>query len=97
MAFLRPAFAQMTPEQFELFRKNVFDDRANAAKAYGPGGEFEFCRESALSPTLVRLTYLEKYQRGCVVWLLVVYDSPSGWQMVSCTVQTSASGFPELR
>jgi hypothetical protein len=97
MALLRPAFAQMTNEQFELFRKGVFDKRTDAARIYGPGGEFEFCRESTLSPTLVRVTYLEKYASGCVLWLLVVYHSPDGWRVASCSVQTSESGFPELQ
>ncbi|MBN9119023.1 MAG: hypothetical protein J0I06_07655 [Planctomycetes bacterium] len=97
MALLRPAYAQLTPEQFEQFRKSVFDARANAAKLYGSAAEFEFCRESVLSPTLVRVTYLEKYAHGCVMWLMVVYHAPDGWQVVSCVVRPSESGFPELQ
>lgn len=98
MQLLRHAFAQLTPEQYdEFFRKKVLEPRAQAATLYGGASEFEFCRESTVSPTLVRLTYLEKYPHGCVMWLLVVYNSPGGWQVVSCSVRTSESGFPELQ
>ncbi len=97
MQYLRPAFAQMTDEQFAEFRKGVFDLRAGAAQAYGAGSEFEFCRESASSPTLVRVTYLEKFPRGCIVWIMGVYHAPDGWRVASYNFQTSESGFPALQ
>jgi hypothetical protein len=97
MAIMRPAFAQLNDEQFANFRKGVFDTRTGAAKIYGPGGAFEFCRETPLSPTLVRVTYLEKYAHGCIVWSMVVYNSPDGWRVTAFSFQTSESGFPLLQ
>jgi hypothetical protein len=97
MAFLRPAFERMTDEQFAQFRQGVFDGRAGAAKSFGPGGEFEVCREAVLSPTLVRITYLEKYTRGCLLWSFVVYNAPDGWRVAAFSVHGPETGFTELQ
>jgi hypothetical protein len=94
MGLLRPAFARMSDKEFAEFCQTVFLGRANAPNTYGPGGEFEFFNETAMSPTLVRVSYLEKYARGCMVWKLVVYDAPDGWQMTAFSYE---SGFPILR
>lgn len=95
--YIRPAFAKLTDEQFAQFRKNLFDMRAEDAKIYGQPGDFEFCRETRLSPTLARVTYLEKFAHGCVLWSLVVYNSPDGWQLVALSFQKSESGFSSLQ
>jgi hypothetical protein len=97
MALLRPAFARLSEKDYAAFCKNLFDGRANAPQVYGPGGSFEFFGESTMSPTLVRVSYLEKYARECMIWRLVVYRGPDGWQMAAFSLQTSESGFPELQ
>ena len=97
MALLRPAFARLPDPNFAEFCKNVFEVRANALNTFGPGGQFEFFSESTISPTLVRVAYLEKYARGCMLWRLVVYNSPDGWQMSAFSFQTSELGFPMLQ
>jgi hypothetical protein len=87
MSLVRPAFAEASDEQFAEVRKGMYEAREHDVKLFGGSGEFEFCRESILSPTLVRLTYLEKYPRGCVVWSLTVYNAPSGWLVASCELR----------
>lgn len=87
MAQLRPAFAESTDEQFAEVRKQMYEARERDAKMFGGAGEFEYCRESVLSPTLVRVIFLEKYPRGCMVWSMIVYQAPDRWLFVSCDVR----------
>lgn len=93
---LRPAFAEASDEQFAEVRKRMFEARENDIKMYGTGGEFEFCRESVLSPTLVRVIFIEKFARGCKVWSMIVYHASDGWKVVSCDVRApgAATGAP---
>jgi hypothetical protein len=81
---LRPAFAEATDEQFAEVRKRMYETREGNAKRYGGGGEFEYCRESALGSALVNVTFLERHPRGCVVWSLVVYRAADGWKVLAC-------------
>ncbi|MFM8274700.1 MAG: hypothetical protein ACKODX_20550 [Gemmata sp.] len=96
LAYVRPAFAQVGDEQFARFRQGVIDTRTNAVRAYGPSRDFEFCRETPIGPSLVRVAYLEKHPGGCVLWALVVYDAPDGWQVSALSYQASESGFSLL-
>jgi hypothetical protein len=102
VTLIRPAFVEMAPADFAALVQNTFKVRADAARpetegGFGPGGEFEFCRETVLGPTLVRVAFLEKHARGCVLWVLVVYNSPGGWQVAGFRFETPISGFPALR
>lgn len=97
MEFLRPAYLHAPPEEFAQVREGLSKAREDNVKAYGPGGDFEFCRETQLNPTAYRVSFLEKYQRGCAMWTFVVYHGDAGWLVVSCLVQPSASGFPTVR
>jgi hypothetical protein len=95
---VRLAFALMPEADFENFyREGVIGTRQKAAEAYGPAGEFEFARETVMSPSLVRITYIERYERGCVLWSVVVYNSPGGWQVSAFRFETSGTGFPTLQ
>jgi hypothetical protein len=87
---LRPGFGDLPDDDFKKLREGVLATRQQFITNYGEAGELEFCRETSISPALVRLTYLEKYQRGCVAWVIVVYDSPTGWQVL-------AFNFPPLK
>ncbi|MCS6864237.1 MAG: hypothetical protein RMJ56_07795 [Gemmataceae bacterium] len=87
---LRPGFSELPDDEFQKLRDGVLATRQQFVTSYGAAGELEFCRETSISPALVRLTYLEKYQRGCVAWVIVVYDAPSGWQVL-------AFNFPSLK
>lgn len=97
VALIRPGFGDLNDEQFTKFREGVFEMRTKVAKAYGPPIEFEFARETPLSPSLVRVTFVEKYPRGCVLWWVVVYNTPAGWQVSAFSYQTSESGFTALQ
>ena len=46
-----------------------------------PTGEFDLLRETALAPDLARFVYLEKFQRGSLLWIIVVYRTPERWRI----------------
>ncbi|MBM3978732.1 MAG: hypothetical protein FJ304_00330 [Planctomycetes bacterium] len=95
---IRPAFAGMTNEQFaEFCQKSVFDNRDQFAKSNGGAVEIEFARETVLSPSLVRLAYADKYARGCLIWVLVVYNTPEGWQVLAFSFDSETTGFRALQ
>jgi hypothetical protein len=98
LEYLRPAYPRkLNDEQFaEHVGKNVFQARVDAVELYGASIDFEFCRELVLSPSLVRLLYLERFAHGCTVWHLIVYHSPDGWMVYSCTMRAAESGFTTL-
>lgn len=98
MSQLRPAFPEADDEKFKAVREGIEAGRKQAVAKYGGVSEFEYCRESALSPTLTRVVFLEKFPQGCVVWSMMVYQSPGGWLVVSCQLGEpgrAADAFPK--
>jgi hypothetical protein len=76
----------VTDQEFATFLGQFTADRARFAKQYGePSRQYELVREVVLSPSLVRLIYLEKYQRDGVLWFLVLYHTMDGWRLVGVT------------
>ncbi|QJX00152.1 hypothetical protein [Frigoriglobus tundricola] len=80
---VRQAFP-VPDERFDVeVRVPLLKQRQLWEQEYGKGSDFEFIRETALGPNLVRCAYLEKFPRGCVVWYIVVYNGPTGWQVLA--------------
>jgi hypothetical protein len=94
---IRPAFAQLSDKDFDDFCQLVFNNRKTAVEAYGAPGEIEFARETVLAPSLVRVSFVEKFPRGCLMWVLVVYNSPDGWQAAAFSLDSSKTGFSALQ
>jgi hypothetical protein len=91
---VRPAFGRLSDEEFETFCKDeVFGQRDAFAKSHGGSGELEFARETVLSPSLVRVSFLEKFARSCILWAVVLYNGPDGWQVSAFTFDTATTGF----
>ena len=68
----------------EAFEKTFLASRADFHNVYGKQtGEYELIRETVLRPDLVRLVYLEKFERGAVAWLFVLYKTQHGWRLNS--------------
>jgi hypothetical protein len=73
----------ITEQEYASFRGQFVGDRARFAKLYGERtGEFELVREEALSPSLVRFVFLEKYQHDGVLWFFVVFRTMGDWRIV---------------
>ncbi|AWM38942.1 hypothetical protein GobsT_28210 [Gemmata obscuriglobus] len=66
----------------KLIRQPMLRVREGAVRGYGGAGSFEFFRETVTAPDLVRFTYLERYPRGCLVWLLYCYRGAGGWHPI---------------
>lgn len=76
----------ISDQEYQSFLGQFTPDRKRYAKEYGePSRQFELVREVALSPSLVRLIYLEKYPRDGILWFFVVYRSQDSWRLVGVT------------
>ena len=84
-AGVRAAFSGRNDEELNQARQHLLKLRDQPAAVYGPSIDFEFVRETSIGPNLVRFAYLEKFPRGCVVWTLVFYNAPDGWQVLAFT------------
>jgi hypothetical protein len=72
----------MSEQEFAQFKSDFTESRKVIPQVLGRAtGEFELVRETALSPSLVRLIYLEKYERGGVAWSFTLYRTQDGWRV----------------
>jgi hypothetical protein len=82
MAHIRPAYQQMTDDQFKQFKKDFVNARLEYPRYLGnPLGQFEVIRESADGPNLVRLTYMEKYEHSALIWRFILYRGSESWNL----------------
>ena len=73
----------VTEQELASFRGQFNADRDRFVQQYGPrSGEFEPVREEVLGPSIVRLVYLERYQRDGILWIFVVYRTMGEWRVV---------------
>jgi hypothetical protein len=72
-----------TDADFAAFKVKLLESRTVFTNTFGPSStEFELLRETALSPSLVRFVYLERFERGGVLWVFVMYHgTDSGWRL----------------
>lgn len=70
--------------------------RDDAAAALGKSlGEVEWVRTEAVGQSLVRFVYLEKHERGAVVWRFTLYRVGGGWKWRDVNVNGDlATSFP---
>ena len=81
---VRGNMATIPDAEFAVFKANLTEFRALCAKSYGTSlGEFELIREQSAGQTMVRLIYLEKFEKGGVAWDFQMYHSPDGWKLSS--------------
>ena len=78
------ANATFTPDpEYAAFKKKLLDSRILYTKQLGPSsGDFELLRATTLSPSLVRFVYLEKFEKGGVWWMFVLYHGKDSWKLV---------------
>jgi hypothetical protein len=71
-----------TEEDFATFKTKLNDSRIVYTKLLGPStGEFELLKETLQSPSLARFVYLERFERGGIVWSFVLYKRKDGWRL----------------
>ena len=79
---VKKARTSISDDEFALFRKKFTQSRYLYHGMYGAvTGEYELMREFALRPDLVRFLYLEKFERGAVAWVFVLYRTKDGWRL----------------
>src|SRR5262249_33267142 len=68
--------------RFQQLRTHLVESRKQYQADYGnPTGEFELLSQQSASPSLVRLVYLEKFEKGGVVWYFFLYRAKDGWRI----------------
>lgn len=74
--------AVVTDEDMKKFLARLRSDRELSLRSFGkPLGEYELLRVTAPSPSVVRFVYLERFERGAIWWVFVLYRTPQRWQM----------------
>lgn len=74
--------AVVTEDDLKKFLERLRRDRELSLQSFGPPlGEYELLRVTAPSPSVVRFLYLERFERGAVWWVFVLYRTPERWQM----------------
>jgi hypothetical protein len=64
----------MSEADFVAFKTKLLESRTVFMKSLGPSsGEFELVRAIGLGPSLAKFVYLEKFERGAVLWIMVLY------------------------
>jgi hypothetical protein len=70
--------------EFAAFKASLIEFRQWATNAYGkPLGQCELIREQAAGPDVVRVIYLEKFEKGGVAWYFHLYHGAEGWKLAS--------------
>jgi hypothetical protein len=83
MSSVRLAFREMPDDQFnQTVREPYLFVRKHFPQQYGPSRGFEFVRENVVSEDIARFVYLERFAHGCIVWTIVCYNTPTGWQVI---------------
>lgn len=71
-------------KEMAAFQDKLIKSRSAYVAYLGPSmGEFELLRTSALSPSLFRFVYLEKFEKGGVWWSFVLYRGKDSWKLVA--------------
>jgi hypothetical protein len=78
---VKMAYTFMTDELFKQ-TKTAFDNYRLGVGVYGsPLHDFELLSETAVSPNLVQFVYLERFERGALVWRFIMYKAKDYWRI----------------
>ncbi|MCS7022230.1 MAG: hypothetical protein NZU63_10435 [Gemmataceae bacterium] len=78
----RASRAVVTDEDLQKFLTRLRNDRELALRNFGkPLGEYELLRATVASASLVQFVYLERFERGAIWWMFVLYRTPERWQL----------------
>jgi hypothetical protein len=75
--------------EFDAFVAKFGTQSASIAQRYGPALGTEFVREEKAGNSLVRLSYLSRYERSGLRWYFVLYRSKSGWALIDFKVDSN--------
>jgi hypothetical protein len=93
MAHVRLAYPALTDEQFKEYRFRFANDRTEHMKLFGKSlDQFEYLRGAAETTDLVQLIYLEKFERGGVLWKFIMYRGPESWNLTYVEWNPSTAG-----
>jgi hypothetical protein len=82
IAHFRLAYHQMTEEEFRDYKNKFINARLAYPIIFGKDlDQFELLRETAASPDLIQFLYLERYERGGLLWHFILYRGSETWNL----------------
>ena len=82
MKQVKTGYTYMPDKDFELIKQRFDNFRLETPNKFGaPLYEFELLRETALKPDLIQFVYLEKFERGPIVWRFILYRGKESWKL----------------
>ena len=98
LSLVRQGYGEMSEERFNAEIRAPFHGvRKGFPEVYGKSLGIEFAREQPVSEDIARFVYIERFERGCVVWTVVCYNSPTGWQVAGFQHLKLEAAFQVLR
>lgn len=80
-----PARSVISAERSQ-FEQKLDAVRQNSLSQLGkPLSELELVRTEAIGQSLFRISYLERFEKGAMVWKFVFYRTPDGWKWQNLT------------
>ena len=83
--------AAAPPERWKEMENRFSVAQTTTLVALGKAQGYEFIRERLIGESVLRLTYLAKYERGGVGWMLVFYKRTDGWVLADVRLDPSLS------
>jgi hypothetical protein len=72
----------MPDQTFAEVKKRFENSRIVVLQTFGSSlHEFELLHETASSPDLIQFVYLEKFERGPIVWRFIMYRGKDSWKL----------------
>jgi hypothetical protein len=80
-------------QEFAKFKQDLIAGRDYSTGVYGQStGEFDLVYSRPIGESAVRLVYTEKFERGALVWFLILYHGKDGWRLDSISWNKSLGG-----
>jgi hypothetical protein len=87
---VKMGYTFMSDEDFKDTKKK-FDNSRIILGVFGQSlHQFELIKENAASPNLVEFVYMERFERGPVIWRFIMYRAKDNWRvaLLDWTVQS---------
>jgi hypothetical protein len=81
MAQIKNGSTYVPDAVFNEFKQKFDNSRTEIRLMGSPLYEFALLRETALCPDLIQFLYLEKFERGGVIWRFIMYRAKDSWRI----------------
>lgn len=92
---VEPAIAQLRPQfllpaaEADAMVAQVNSQFRSVGDRYGAARGFDFIRQETAGESLIRLTYIARYERAPIRWRFVFYKADKGWGLTDFGLDTN--------